>query len=129
MRMVLLTSQRTTSLPAIGLARNDDKFDKSKRHPLVHKRVRIIHGVLKGYTGFVMAHNYVTQKFSVGLDFSSAQILIEGGQLTEIDRDVQMRSPPVRAPTPLPDSSTDDPTWGSSIAQAEDSSHATSIGE
>ena len=128
MHMVLPTPQRTTSLPAIRLIRNDNKFDKSKQHPLVHKHVWIIHGVLKGYTGFVITHNYVTQKFSVGLNFSPAQVLFEGGQLTEINRDIQMRSPAC-APTPLLDSSTDDPTWGISIAQVKDSSHATSIGE
>ena len=31
--------------------------------------------------------------------------------------------------TPLPDSSTDNPMWGVSIAQAKDSSHARSIGK
>lgn len=84
---------------------------------------------MKGYTGFVVAYNHVTQKFLVGLDFSFAQILFERSQFTEIDRDAHMRSPPARAPTPLSDSHFDDQVMDASFAQAGESSHATPASE
>ena len=51
------------------------------------------------------------------------QILFKHGQLIEINHDVHMHSPPAHAPTPLPDSSDNNPTRGVQV------DNATSIGE
>ena len=87
------------------MVRNDNQFLRARRNPLLHKHVRIVNGALKGYTGFVVDVNHVTQQFTIGLDFSCTNTLLERNSFIEIDVDVDMhpRTPP-RFTTPVPES-------------------------
>ena len=119
--------QKTTSLPAVLLARNGEAFLKVNWHPLLHKCVQINQGGLKGYTGFIAGVNHVKHKFLVDLDFNGVQTLLNHEDFTEIDCDAHMRSstPPVYFSTPIPTSpllANDDPDreeWGVSPQPGE----------
>lgn len=102
----LFALQRFSTMLAISLVKNDERFLRASRNPLLHKHVRIINGALKGYTGFVTDINHVTQQFTIGLDFSYANTLLERNSFIEIDADVNMRprTPPPRSITPVPES-------------------------